>query len=540
MGASQPVVLAGGGVAASCVRGVRLEGAKLRHNLVGRDLPGAEKTPPASHLLRGGGVAIDRGERVALRHCRVESNALLELDGRGAARGGGASLEDVEQLAIEHVVVAANWSHRDGGGLALGGRCAGQLARSTIADNECPSRGEAVFCAGDASGLTLDGNLLRSFPAHNGATLWVDDGAAPPTLVDNGIEASTGPAVYPELPGALPYHPLRAAFADADAGDWRPASGGAAASLGALPPPPAGAPSPMPPAPRTLRVPEDFPTIGDALRAAGRGEVVDVAPGVWREAALAVSDEVVLRGRHGAAATVLEPPPGAPPGVCFVEVTGQRKGTCVSGFTIRARPQDLGVRAAAAFRGSVLDLVIEGAATGVLLSSGGGGSSSAGSVESQLLRRAVIGNVTCVRCETGVRFGAERLGPQLPPRDAVCRAEPLPVRLEPSFDLGDPVLHHLLIERCPVALRADRQVLGAPLPSRFAARNAVHAGAVRGFVADLLELNDNTAAEPFLLPPPPPAEHHPTAGTGSPVLGDAWPDDHRTFGALPPLPPPHP
>lgn len=546
LGAHQPVVLAGGGLAFWCVRRLQLSGAKILRNVVGRDLPGSEKTPPAASALRGGGVAIERGALVELRDSRVEGNALVELDRLAPARGGGAAIEDIEELTLDELVITGNWSHRDGGGLALGGTCTGKLARSTVADNECPSRGEALFLGGDASRLTLEGNLLRSFPSHNGAALWLDDGTMAPTLLDNAIDASTGPAIYPYLPGAYAYQPLRASFVDADAGDFRSSAGAASEDFGAIAAdstsatPPVPAPASM--APRLLRVPEDFPTIGEALRAAGRRDLVDVAPGRWHEAALEVPDEVMLRGRHGAAATFLEPPLGALPGLCFVEVSGQRKGTCVSGFTVRARPQDLGVRVSSAFRGSLLDLVIEGATTGVLVSPGavvtGAG---AGPGDAQLLRRAVIANVTCVRCETGVRFAAERVAQQLPPRDPVCRAEALPVRHERVDDLGDPILHHLLIEQCPVALRADRQQLGAPpVSSRFVARNDVHAGAVRGFVADLLELNDNTAAEPFLLPPPPPDEHHPTEGTGSPVLGEAWPDDHRGFGALPPRPRPTP
>lgn len=82
----------------------------------------------------------------------------------------------------------------------------------------------------------------------------------------------------------------------------------------------------------TLRVPEDVATIQHAIDLAQIGEVVEVGPGVWREAIDLRGKSILLRGREGAEKTIIDAT-GRTESVVRC-VSGEGPGTVLEGLTL--------------------------------------------------------------------------------------------------------------------------------------------------------------------------------------------------------------
>jgi hypothetical protein len=527
------IVGIGGGIGWIASRGLNAEGVQILRNLVFRDLPQeGKRTPILIGRFFGGGVGSVSAERIHMVACRIERNALFGLDSDLAAAGGGVSFEDARELELEGLEIVRNWSHRDGGGLSTGGDITGKIDHCTIADNFCPSRGDAWYVNGDAYRLEADGNLLRAHPGHNGAALFVADGSRSPSLHDNAIDAVTGPEILGPGASGGGFTALRAGFADADGGDYRLAGSSPAVSS------PGGGPYGSQPvnggvtlSHQILKVPANHPTIEDALGVAARGDVVVVSPGTYEEYGLVVPDGVVLISESGPAETRIEVPANAPDDVIVLQVAGERKSTTIAGFSIKGQQKGLAVSLPGQFRGHLSDLVIKEFSTGVAF--------EPLTVPADLLDRSVLANLTLRKCEVGIKFSALRQTWKRPGLETPCRAPVPPHSDERIHDAADAVLHHNIAEECPIGFLVERPSGSTqePVASRFVARNDVFAGSVSGFIPDLLELNENQVDDPYFLSPPPPEDDHPTENTGSMVLDSEWPDDHRTFGSLEPMPP---
>ena len=81
-----------------------------------------------------------------------------------------------------------------------------------------------------------------------------------------------------------------------------------------------------------IHVPEDTISVQRAIDTARAGDVVDIGPGVWREAIDLKGKSILLKGRDGAAKTVLDATGLS--GSVITCVSGEGPGTVIEGLTI--------------------------------------------------------------------------------------------------------------------------------------------------------------------------------------------------------------
>jgi hypothetical protein len=95
----------------------------------------------------------------------------------------------------------------------------------------------------------------------------------------------------------------------------------------------------------TILVPDDKPTIHEALSAANLGDTIAVAPGTYHESQVLIDKPVRLIG-SGAGTTIIDGQLVAPPTVGLVRITANTGQVTFSGFTVRNAGKTSGTRVA--------------------------------------------------------------------------------------------------------------------------------------------------------------------------------------------------
>lgn len=89
----------------------------------------------------------------------------------------------------------------------------------------------------------------------------------------------------------------------------------------------------------TIKIPGDFPSIQQAINAAGAGDLILVGPGTYHENIDFLGKDVVLRSEQGPATTIID---GNQQGSVVTFKLGETQNTVLDGFTITNGSGDLG------------------------------------------------------------------------------------------------------------------------------------------------------------------------------------------------------
>lgn len=539
----------GGGVGVISSHGIKIVANELKHNVVEHEIPdGDVPTPELRGVLFGGGMGVISSAEVEAEKNQIIENALFGLDAPLKAAGGGIGLF-YSFAILSHNLVVGNFSHRDGGGLAVyGGRII--VNHVTFADNDATSRGSAIFLDKDLRLSVFRRNLIQAMTPWNGAAIFGGPGLSVPVFVENNVWTGTGKrtagaiADFKDLMKNISVHP---GFADPNKRDYALLVGSPSrdavtggADFGWSP-----TTTTLPGQFRTLKV-KSGQKISDAVKKAKPGEIVLVGPGTYVEAEpLKLAAGVIVRSEEGADKTFLKLVDGSTEKV-LVKGEDSAEQTVFSGFTLDgAGVAEVGIELNSQFQGYILDNIIIGTQIGIDIKP----KSTITNHDRYLGYRAWIANNTIVGRNrgVGVRFISFGEKQDASPIGRPCRIKEPPSVHTKFLETGNPVIEHNIIYGWNIGMMAQK-LQQPPVTSRFVVRNDLYKNSthVEGFVSDLLipGLNDNIEDEPFLLLSPPPQrplkpseKYHPIADTGSRILGGKWPDG-RTFGAVVSLPRP--
>ncbi len=258
----------------------------------------------------------------------------LRVDGAGAATWG-VLIAGASPTVDECVVVGSRGDAGAAGAAASAGvrieRAAPRLARNTIAQNVAGVR------VGTVSAPLLEANLVAMNEV--GVACEADD--AIPVFLCNDFWANEDSVTTrcADPTGAGGNAALDPLFCDRLRGDLRlgaaspcaPEGSAGCGRIGAL-----DVGCALASASRLVVVPDESPTLGDALAATVAGDTVLALPGVYGAAErfpLRLRAGRTLRGRDGAGATRVAAPDGAPPFPILLDVRGDA-ATTLAGLTL--------------------------------------------------------------------------------------------------------------------------------------------------------------------------------------------------------------
>jgi hypothetical protein len=258
------------------------------------------------------------------------------VDNEAGLRGGGLTANSTSILTLDDCVVARNRALTDGGGLRASNQAGVTVRGTSFVANEALGAGGGIHAEDDAQVV-----LERCLVAHSLAgEAVVCSGAASVSLACSSVWGNAGGdwvgclAGQETQAGNVPEDPLLCGVADSLYTIRIPdsplfaANNSCAEDIGALGGG-CGCPTDV-----TVRVPDDFPTIGAALAAASPGDVVGVCDGTFPET-VDLRRGVHLVGIRSDLAIVAAPTGG--PIDALVRAPGGADSTVIEGLGLDGR-----------------------------------------------------------------------------------------------------------------------------------------------------------------------------------------------------------
>jgi predicted outer membrane repeat protein len=247
---------------------------------------------------RGGAIYADNETQISLAHCTITSNIAMYS-------GGGIYCDDDSPLTLTDCILASNstGSHA-GGAIYCEDSSPADLTRCTLYSNSAVEGG-GLYCR-----TSSPPSLTQCVVAFGQGGAWCEwDTSSLPTVNCCDIYANAGGDSLFDAGGSDNFSE-DPGFCDAGSGDFTlcdaspclPANNGCGVQIGALG---AGECSCVGPACGVIRVPDDYPTITEALAAASWCDTVLVDPGTYPET-IHLPWGVALLATEGPDSTVID------------------------------------------------------------------------------------------------------------------------------------------------------------------------------------------------------------------------------------------